>query len=154
MNNILPYPAPGFSLKDAKGVTHSLGQYHGSWVILYFYPKDDTPGCTLEACGFRDIQSSLLAKRAIVLGVSRDDEVSHGKFQTKHALDFTLLSDSDHKVMDLYRAWGKKMFGQEGVLRKTFIIDPDGRVVKIYGRVTPVGHASQVLADLEMMQSA
>ncbi|HRC27946.1 MAG TPA: peroxiredoxin [Candidatus Saccharimonas sp.] len=153
MNNTTPYKAPSFSLTDMDGKVHSLKEYNGSWVVLYFYPKDDTPGCTVEACGFRDIQDTLLAKRVVVLGVSRDDGASHRNFYIKHSLDFTLLSDPDHKVMDAYGVWGKKMFGQEGVLRKTFVINPAGQVVKVYGRVTPVGHAGQILADLEKLQA-
>lgn len=144
-----PYPAPSFELNGTDGNTHTLDQYNGKWVILYFYPKDDTPGCTVEACGFRDVHQAILSKRAVVLGVSRDDASSHDKFARKHSLPFPLLSDPDHTVMDAYGAWGKKMFGKEGVLRKTFIIDPDGQVVKVYGRVTPVGHAEQVLAYLD-----
>ena len=147
-----PYPAPTFSLKDTEGNTHSLDQYRGKWVVLYFYPKDDTPGCTTEACSFRDSHELLLAKEAVVLGVSRDDAASHEKFMNKYSLPFPLLSDPDHAVMDAYGAWGKKMFGKEGVLRKTFIINPEGDVVKIYGRVTPIGHAEHVLQTLADLQ--
>ena len=147
-----PYPAPTFSLKDTEGNTHSLDQYRGKWVVLYFYPKDDTPGCTTEACSFRDSHELLLAKEAVVLGVSRDDAASHEKFMNKYSLPFPLLSDPDHAVMDAYGAWGKKMFGKEGILRKTFIINPEGDVVKIYGRVTPIGHAEHVLQTLADLQ--
>ena len=147
-----PYPAPTFSLKDTEGNTHSLDQYRGKWVVLYFYPKDDTPGCTTEACSFRDSHELLLAKEAVVLGVSRDDAASHEKFMNKYSLPFPLLSDPDHAVMDAYGAWGKKMFGKEGILRKTFIINPEGDVVKVYGRVTPIGHAEHVLQTLADLQ--
>lgn len=143
-----PYPAPQFSLLDTTGASHSLTDYAGRWLVLYFYPKDDTPGCTLEACSFRDMHEALLAEEASVVGISRDESESHMKFQDKHQLNFTLLSDPNHEVMDAYGAWGKKMFGQEGVLRKTFIIDPQGSVVKVYGRVTPLGHAEQVLSEI------
>ena len=152
MTTTTPYPAPTFSLKDTEGNTHTLDQYRGKWVVLYFYPKDDTPGCTTEACSFRDSHELLLAKEAVVLGVSRDDAASHEKFMNKYSLPFPLLSDPDHAVMDAYGAWGKKMFGKEGVLRKTFIINPEGDVVKIYGRVTPIGHAEHVLQTLADLQ--
>ena len=152
MSNLVPYPAPAFRLQDTNGTEHTLEQYRGKWVVLYFYPKDDTPGCTTEACSFRDMYDSLVEKRAAILGVSRDDAKSHEKFSAKHGLTFPLLSDPDHKVMDAYGAWGKKMFGKEGVLRKTFIIDPDGQIVKVYGRVTPVGHGAQVFDALTELQ--
>lgn len=149
----IPYPAPQFNLQDTEGTMHTLEQYRGKWVVLYFYPKDDTPGCTVEACSFRDKHEAILAKKAVVLGVSRDDAGSHEKFVAKYSLSFPLLSDPDHSVMDAYGAWGKKMFGKEGVLRKTFIIDPQGNVVKVFGRVTPEGHAEQVLRALEELQA-
>lgn len=152
MTQQVPYPAPEFSLQDSSGNTHTLASYKGKWLILYFYPKDDTPGCTLEACSFRDSNELLLAKKAIVVGISRDNAKSHGAFASSYSLPFTLLSDTDHAMMDAYGAWGKKMFGKEGVLRKTFIINPEGQVVKVYGRVIPTGHARQVLADLEALQ--
>lgn len=121
--------------------------------MLYFYPKDDTPGCTIEACAMRDARDAIAALGADVVGVSRDEAVSHEKFKAKHTLNFTLLSDPDATAMEAYGAWGKKMFGKEGVLRKTFIIDPEGRVVKVYGRVTPLGHGEQVITDLKALQS-
>lgn len=152
MSKNVPYIAPEFTLFDAAGNKHALADYHGSWVIVYFYPKDDTPGCTIEACGFRDMNEAILAHKATVIGISRDSGESHQQFERKYSLNFMLLSDPDHAVMDAYKAWGKKMFGQEGVLRKTFIIDPSGNVVKEYGRVTPVGHAEQVLKDLQTLQ--
>jgi peroxiredoxin Q/BCP len=152
MNKDTPFAAPGFSLQDSEGGTRTLADYKGKWLVLYFYPKDETPGCTTEACSLRDARDDITALGAEVVGVSRDDASSHEKFKAKHTLNFTLLSDPDHKVMDVYGAWGKKMFGQEGVLRKTFIIDPAGKVVKIYGRVTPMGHGEQVVADIKMLQ--
>lgn len=150
--NDTPYPAPDFSLADNDGVTHTLADYRGKWLVLYFYPKDDTPGCTTEACGMRDARDSLTELGAQVVGISRDDAASHEKFKAKYNLNFTLLSDPDAKAMEAYGAWGKKMFGKEGVLRKTFIIDPQGQVVKIYGRVTPDGHGEQIVADLKKLQ--
>ena len=149
-----PYPAPNFSLVGVDGKIHSLADYAGKWLVLYFYPKDDTPGCTTEACSLRDARDELTALGADVVGISRDDPASHEKFKTKFNLNFTLATDPDHKVMDAYGAWGKKMFGHEGVLRKTFIINPTGQVVKVYGRVTPLGHGEQVVHELKALQSA
>ncbi|HSW77516.1 MAG TPA: peroxiredoxin [Candidatus Chromulinivoraceae bacterium] len=152
MTNDLPYAASDFSLTDSEGVARSLSDYKGKWLVLYFYPKDETPGCTTEACSLRDARDDIAALGAEVVGISRDDASSHEKFKAKHSLNFTLLTDPDHTVMDLYGAWGKKMFGQEGVLRKTFIINPNGEVVKVYGRVTPLGHGEQVIADIKKLQ--
>ena len=147
-----PYDAPDFTLPDPTGALHSLADYKGKWVILYFYPADDTPGCTVEACSLRDARDTLAEMGAEIIGVSRDEASSHEKFKAKHSLNFTLLTDADKTAMDAYGAWGKKMFGKEGVLRKTFIINPEGRVVKAYGRVTPLGHGDQVIKDLEALQ--
>lgn len=149
-----PYPAPDFSALATDGTVRRLADYHGTWLVLYFYPKDDTPGCTVEACALRDARDDIAALGAEVVGVSRDDAASHEKFKAKHALNFTLLSDPDHVMMDAYGAWGSKQFGQQGVLRKTFIINPDGQVVKAYGRVTPLGHGAQVHDDLQKLQAA
>ena len=137
----------------ADGTTRTLADYRGKWVVLYFYPKDDTPGCTVEACSLRDARDDIAALGAEVIGVSRDDAASHEMFKAKHTLNFTLLSDPDHVMMDAYGAWGKKQFGLEGVLRKTFIISPDGQVVKVYGRVTPLGHGNQVVDELQKLQA-
>lgn len=149
-----PYQAPSFTLQDTNGTPVSLSDFAGKWLALYFYPKDDTPGCTAEACSLRDARDDIAALGAQVVGVSRDTGESHGKFTGKYKLNFTLLSDPDHAVMDAYGAWGKKMFGNEGVLRKTFIIDPNGMVVKVYGRVTPAGHGEQIVAELRRLQKA
>lgn len=148
----VPYQAPDFSLKSSDGAAHSLSQYRGHWVVLYFYPKDDTPGCTAEACSMRDARDELTDLGAKVIGISRDEAASHEKFKTKYNLNFTLLSDPDAKVIRDYGAWGAKQFGREGILRKTFIIDPDGQVVKVYGRVTPLGHGEQVVDELKRLQ--
>lgn len=145
----LTHTAPNFTLPDETGKTHSLSDYKGKWLVLYFYPKDETPGCTIEACSLRDARDDITALGAEVVGISRDNAHSHSKFIIKHGLNFTLLTDADHKVMDEYGAWGKKQLGREGVLRKTFIINPKGRIVKEYGRVTPLGHGEQVLKDLK-----
>lgn len=154
MKQDTPYPAPDFSLADSSGQTHSLSDYRSRWLVLYFYPKDDTPGCTTEACSFRDSNEQISALDAAVVGISRDDSKSHTHFAEKHELNFTLLSDEAGEVIKAYGAWGPKMFGNEGILRKTFIINPDGQVVKVYGRVTPVGHGGQVIRELEKLQKA
>ncbi|MGB4762825.1 MAG: peroxiredoxin [Candidatus Saccharimonas sp.] len=147
-----PYPAPSFSLTDGEGKAHTLEQYRGKWIVLYFYPKDDTPGCTVEACSLRDARDDIAALGAEVIGVSADDSASHDKFTAKHDLNFTLLSDPGMKTIEAYGAWGPKMFGKLGIQRKTFIIDPKGQVVKVYGRVTPLGHGEQVVAELQRLQ--
>lgn len=148
----VPYKAPDFSLSDSDGEVHSLADYAGKWLVLYFYPKDDTPGCTTEACSLRDARDDIASLGASVVGVSMDDASAHEKFKAKHSLNFTLLSNSDCSTIDAYGAWGKKMFGNEGILRRTFIIDPNGIVVKVYGRVTPLGHGEQVMRDLKSLQ--
>lgn len=149
-----PYPAPDFSATNADGVVRSLADYRGKWVVLYFYPKDDTPGCTIEACSLRDARDEIAELGAEVIGVSADDGTSHDKFKAKHNLNFTLLSDPDLTMIRTYGAWGPKQFGREGILRRTFIINPDGQVLKVYGRVTPIGHGEQVIAELKKLQAA
>lgn len=149
----VPYDAPEFTLQATDGSTKTLQDYHGQWLVLYFYPKDDTPGCTIEACSLRDARDDILALGAQVVGVSRDDASSHEKFMAKYKLNFTLLSDPDHKAMEAYGAWGPKMFGKVGVLRKTFLIDPGGVVQKVYGRVTPAGHGEQIVKDLSALMT-
>lgn len=152
MTSTPPYPAPEFSLPDESGRIHSIEDYRGSWVVLYFYPKDDTSGCTTEACSLRDARDELMELGARVIGVSKDPASSHDRFKEKYSLNFTLLSDTDGRVIELYGAWGAKMFGKFGILRKTFIINPEGQVVKVYGRVTPMGHGEQLVADLKLLQ--
>jgi thioredoxin-dependent peroxiredoxin len=148
-----PYLAPNFTLNDESGDSHSLSDYSGKWIVLYFYPKDDTPGCTVEACSLRDARDELAELGATVIGISKDDASAHEKFKAKHTLNFTLLTDPDAAVITAYGAWGKKMYGREGILRKTFIIDPTGHIVKVYGRVTPLGHGNQVVSDVIALQS-
>lgn len=152
--NSVPYKAPSFTLNDDKGVAHALKDYKGKWVVLYFYPADDTPGCTAEACSLRDARDTLAEMGAEIIGISRDEPNSHEKFKAKYSLNFTLLTDAEAKVINKYGAWGKKMFGREGILRKTFIINPDGQVVKVYGRVTPIGHGDAVISELKTLQKA
>lgn len=148
-----PYAAPDFSLIGLDGSTHTLSDYKGKWIILYFYPADDTPGCTVEACSLRDARDTLAEMGAEIVGISRDDPNSHEKFKAKYSLNFTLLTDPDAVAINAYGAWGKKMFGREGILRKTFIINPEGEVVKVYGRVTPMGHGDQVVEELKKLQA-
>jgi peroxiredoxin Q/BCP len=146
--------APNFTLQDQTGQARSLSDYHGKWVVLYFYPADETPGCTAEACAFRDANESLLAQGAVVLGVSKDSVDSHAKFAAHHQLPFTLLSDPDHKVIEAYGAWGKGFMGKTGTLRQTVIIGPTGKIVKKYPKVTPAEHASQILQDLRALSAS
>jgi peroxiredoxin Q/BCP len=143
--------APAFSLTSDSGETVRLEALRGKKVVLYFYPKDDTTGCTVEACEFRDSWSSVRAAGAVVLGVSPDGEASHRKFKEKHALPFALLVDQDHKVAERYGAWGEKsMYGRkyQGILRTTVLIDELGRVTRVFPKVKPKGHAAEVLRAL------
>jgi thioredoxin-dependent peroxiredoxin len=144
--------APDFSLESDTGETVSLSQLRGKPVVLYFYPRDDTPGCTTEACEFRDAWAEVKSTGAVVLGVSPDTAASHKKFKSKFRLPFPLLADPDHKVAERYGAWGERsMYGRkfQGILRTTFVIGPDGRIKKVFERVKPKGHASQVLESLQ-----
>jgi len=144
--------APAFTLKDAEGRKHALRDYAGKDVVLYFYPRDDTPGCTKEACGFRDLWKDLGKRGVVVLGVSPDGEASHAKFAEKYELPFPLLSDPDKKVMETYGAFGEKMmYGKKtkGVIRSTVWIGPDGKVRKHWKRVAKAAdHPAQVLEAL------
>lgn len=144
--------APNFSLKDQDDNVKTLADFAGKWLVVYFYPKDDTPGCTTEACSLRDANDELIDLGAEVVGISKDDTDSHRKFKAKHKLNFTLLSDPDGTTIEAYGAWGPKMFGKLGIQRKTFIINPGGMIVKTYGRVTPLGHGDQVIAELKNLQ--
>ena len=143
--------APDFKLEDQDGKIKTLKDFEGKWLVLYFYPKDDTPGCTVEACSLRDANDELISLGANVVGISKDDQDSHRKFKAKHKLNFTLLSDPTGKTIEGYGAWGPKMFGKVGILRKTFIISPTGEIMKTYGRVTPLGHGDQVIAELKTL---
>lgn len=144
--------APDFSLQDENGTLHRLSDYRGKPVVLYFYPKDDTPGCTTEACAFRDDYSDYEGSGVVILGVSPDSPKSHKKFKEKYQLPFALLADEDHQVCELYGAWGRKKFmGREydGVLRSTFVIGADGEIKKVFENVKPAGHSAEVLAALK-----
>jgi peroxiredoxin Q/BCP len=143
--------APDFQLPDHTGKTVSLSQLAGKNVVLYFYPKDDTPGCTREACNFRDEHSALTKAGAVVLGVSPDGATSHQKFATKYSLPFPLLSDTEHKVADAYGVWGEKsLYGRKfiGLTRATFLIDAQGQVKQVWPKVKVDGHVAQVLSAL------
>jgi thioredoxin-dependent peroxiredoxin len=140
--------APDFSLPDESNVTRRLSDFRGRPVVLYFYPKDDTTGCTTEACGFRDDYSAYMEADLVVLGVSPDSTSSHAKFKEKYSLPFPLLADDGHKVCDEYGVWGpKKNYGREyeGVLRTTFLIDSNGRIAKVFENVRPAEHSIEVL---------
>ena len=140
--------APEFSLPDQNGNMHALSDYRGRRVILYFYPKDNTPGCTKQACGFGELYPQIQEKDAVVLGVSKDSVASHKKFEEKFGLPFTLLSDVDHKVLELYGAWGeKKNYGKVsmGTIRSTYLIDEKGVIVKVLGKVVAAENPKQML---------
>jgi peroxiredoxin Q/BCP len=144
-------PAPDFTLASDTGDEVTLSELRGSPVVLYFYPKDDTPGCTTQACGIRDAWGDFERAGAVVLGVSPDDEASHKKFRAKYELPFALLADTDHVVAEEYGVWGEKTFAGKtymGVHRSTFVIDADGNVAKAFHDVKPAEHADQVLEAL------
>jgi peroxiredoxin Q/BCP len=144
-------PAPDFTLPDENGEDHKLSDYQGGHVLLYFYPKDDTPGCTTEACNFRDDYTFYEDAAVTILGVSPDTSASHKKFRDKYQLPFTLLADVDHAVCELYGVWGpKKSFGKEydGVHRTTYLVDPAGVIQKVFKKVSPAKHSAEVLAQI------
>lgn len=140
--------APEFELNDENGKQHSLKDYRGQAIVLYFYPKDDTSGCTTEACNFRDDYSAYQDANVTILGVSADDEKSHTKFKDKYSLPFTLLADTEKEVVNLYGVWGKKkMYGREydGIFRTTFLIDGEGKIARVFEKVKPSAHSKEVL---------
>lgn len=144
--------SPDFTLPDQDGVPQTLSEYQGKWVLIYFYPKDDTPGCTKEACSLGELFPNFKKLKAVILGISVDSVKSHKKFADKYKLPFTLLSDSEKKVVEMYGVWQKKKFmGREymGILRTSFLIDPKGKIVKVYENVKPEIHAEEVLNDLK-----
>lgn len=148
--------AVDFALEDQSGKIVKLSDYTGSWLVLYFYPKDDTPGCTKEACSFRDSFHKLEKMGVSILGVSRDSVASHQKFAAKYNLNFPILSDLDKKVIVGYGAWRqKKIFGREfvGVARMTYLIDPKGNIQKIYEQVNPLIHAGQIIKDITSLKA-
>jgi len=144
--------APQFELKDQLGKTHKLSDYKGKKFVIYFYPKDNTPGCTKEACAFRDNFSVYKKKGVVVLGISKDSEASHKKFADKFDLPFTLLSDPKSETIEKYGAWKEKsMYGKTfmGIARITYLIDEKGKILKVYPKVKPDEHAKEILADLK-----
>lgn len=144
--------APDFTLPDQDGVLHTLSKYKGKWVLVYFYPKDDTGGCTKQACALRDADPDFSKLKAVVLGISADSVAKHKKFVEKYQLPFTLLADETKKVVKKYGVWGlKKFMGREyeGIFRTSFLISPDGVIAKVYEKVKPEQHAQEVLADLK-----
>lgn len=148
--------APNFHLPDKDGVMHKLSDKKGEWVVLYFYPKDDTPGCTIEACSFRDNLPKFNKLGVTVYGVSVDTQKKHQKFTEKYDLPFTLLADEEKKTVEDYGVWAKKKFmGREymGILRWTFLIDPEGKIAKIYEDVKPMNHVEEVLKDMKTLKS-
>jgi len=148
--------APDFSLPDGSGNTVSLSALQGKWVVLYFYPRDNTPGCTKEACSFRDAYPNFQSQDVVVLGVSTDDAKAHTKFSTKFNLPFPLLTDADGQMATTYDSYGlKKFMGKEymGISRNTFIVNPAGAIAKVYLKVKPENHAEQVLADLQTLMA-
>lgn len=149
--------APPVALPDETGTVHDLADQRGRWTILYFYPEDDTSGCTTEACQFRDLHGTIVASDADVWGVSPDSAASHQRFKSKYGLPFTLLSDEDHAVAESYGAWGlKQNYGREymGLIRSSFLIDPDGRIATVWHKVKADGHAEQVVAALNEAKAA
>ncbi|MCX8157654.1 MAG: thioredoxin-dependent thiol peroxidase [Verrucomicrobiae bacterium] len=150
-------PAPDFTAQDQHGRTLRLSQLRGQVVVLYFYPKDDTPGCTTEACAFRDEHTALQQAGAVVLGVSTDSAASHDKFARKYNLPFSLLADEDRHIVQAYGVWGKKTFmgrEYEGTHRVTFLIGPDGLVRRVWTEVKPATHAAEVLAAVRDLAAA
>lgn len=148
-------PAPAFALKGDDGKTHKLADFKGKPVVLYFYPKDDTPGCTKEACAFRDRKKEIEKLGAVVLGVSPDDADSHSKFRKKFDLNFPLLVDEGHKLADEFGAWREKnMYGKVsmGIVRSTFLIDGDGKIAKAWKKVSVDGHDEQVLEAIRELK--
>ena len=149
--------APSFTLPDSGGEKVALSDFEGKRVVLYFYPKDDTSGCTVEACGFRDMKAEFEKRGAVILGISPDDPVSHTKFAAKYKLSFTLLADVGAKVATKYGVWAEKnMMGRKfmGVNRTTFVIGKDGMVEKIFGKVNPLGHNREVLKWLDQHEQS
>lgn len=150
-------PAPEITLPDQDGTPRRLSDLRGKWVLVYFYPRDDTPGCTVEACGVRDSWSAFTKAGIEVLGISADSVKSHRKFATKYQLPFTLLADEEKSVIRAFGAWGKKKFmGREfdGILRQSFLVDPTGRIAKVYPKVKPDGHAQEILDDVAELGGA
>ncbi len=150
-------PGPEFALPDDRGIVHRLADRRGHWTVVYFYPEDDTPGCTTEACQFRDTHDAILDEDAEVWGISPDGAASHARFRATFDLPFTLLSDEDHAVAEAYGAWTlKNRYGRQymGIQRSSFLVDPEGRVARAWPKVTADGHAAEVVAALAEAKAA
>jgi peroxiredoxin Q/BCP len=146
--------AVDFTLPDQEGKKHKLSDYKGKWVVLYFYPQDDTPGCTKEACNFRDSINKFDKFKVQILGVSKDSVASHKKFAEKYSLNFPILSDESKKTIKAYKSWGvKKFMGREfeGTIRNTYLINPNGEIEKFYEKVNPLTHAAQIISYLKSL---
>ncbi len=149
--------APEVALADDEGVLHRLTEQHGGWTLVYFYPEDDTPGCTTEACQFRDLHPVTSGEGLAVWGVSPDGAASHARFRAKFELPFTLLADDGHRVAEVYGAWGlKKSYGREyeGIIRSSFLVDPEGRIAHVWPKVKADGHAAEVLETYRSLRDA
>ena len=144
--------APDFTLSNDLGEKVSLHDYTGKWLVLYFYPRDDSPGCTIEACSLRDARDEITALGAEIIGISKDQPTMHEKFKARHSINFELLSDNDTKTIRRYGAWSRNLFVFKHVIRKTFIINPQGRIAKVYAYTTPLGAGARVAADLRELQ--
>lgn len=150
-------PAPAIELRDDAGALHRLADRRGGWTVVYFYPRDDTPGCTIEACQFRDEHDAFGDETAVVWGISPDDAASHAAFRAKFGLPFTLLCDPDHAVADAYGAWGEReRDGRRftGIIRSSFLVGPDLRIVRAWPTVAPDGHPAEVLATIREARAA
>jgi thioredoxin-dependent peroxiredoxin len=148
--------APDFNLPDESGKFNTLKEYSGKWLVIYFYPKDNTPGCTLEACSFRDNSDKLQSQGICVIGISKDPVKSHLNFHNKFKLNFPILSNESHSIIEEYGAWGlKKFLGKDymGVRRISFLINPKGKIVKIYEKVNPISHVAEILTDFQKILS-
>lgn len=147
--------APDFSLPDQNGQTHTLSDYAGKWLIVYFYPKDDTPGCTKEACNFRDGFQMFADRGVAIVGISKDSVASHKKFAEKFNLNFPLLADETKETIQAFGAWTERGFmGRPGIVRNTYLINPEGEIVKEYIKVKPEMHAAEILKDLEALHGS
>ncbi len=147
--------APEFSLPDEQGIIHTNQEFEGRWYVLYFYPKDDTPGCTKEACAFRDAYRVFEKENISIVGISKDSQRSHSQFIEKYDLPFLLLSDESKKTIQEYEVWGEKKFmgkSFEGVLRISYLIDPEGLIRKVYDKVKPTEHAGEILRDVRALR--
>jgi len=149
--------APAIELPDDRGTVHRLADRRGRWTVVYFYPADDTPGCTTEACQFRDLAPAIEAQDAAIWGISPDGTASHARFRSKYGLPFTLLSDADHAVADAYGAWGEKQsYGKTtiGLIRSSVLVDPEGRIARVWPKVKADGHAAEVAEALREARAA